>query len=96
MPLDYTSYSPFISDWTDDLATILDDRGRQVCLMDHPPKDWEHNPKRPYLMFEGKFVLDVNNRPIKDYKEAPLSISIEARPSLLEGLYRTLGMTKSE
>ena len=27
-----------------------------MCLMDEPPKDWQHNPKRPYLVFEGKFV----------------------------------------
>lgn len=96
MSLDYTSYSPLTSGWTNDPATIRDHRGRQVCLMDQPPKDWHHNPEIPYLMFEDKVVLDVNNRPIKDYKGAPLTISIEAEGWLLEGLYRTLGMTISE
>lgn len=96
MSSDDTSYSPLTSGWSDDPATIRDHRGRQVGLMDQPPEGWYHNPEVPYLMSEDKVVMDVNNRPIKDYKGAPLVISTEAEGWLLEGLYRTLGMTTSE
>lgn len=96
MSSDYTSYSPFTSGWTADPASIRDEKGRQVCLMDEPPADFRHNPPKSYLMSGDKVLLDINNRPIKHYEGAPLSISTDAEPWVLEGLYRTLGMTIME
>ena len=96
MSLDYTSYSPLTSGWTKILTSIQDHKGRQVCLMKDAPKDWVHKRETPYLLCEGLVMLDINNRPIKDYPGAPLALSNMPQPWLLEGLHRSLGMTTSE
>lgn len=96
MSLNYTSYSPVTQDWTSDPASIRDLKGRQVCLMRSPPADWTHNPKTEFLTHEGLFILDENNRPIKDFPGAPLALSNKAPAHLLEGLRRTFGMTIPE
>ena len=67
MSLDYTSYSPLTSGWTEALTSIHDDKGRQVCLIEDAPKDWLHNRETTYLMCEGLVMSDLNNRQIKDY-----------------------------
>ena len=96
MSLNYTSYSPVTQDWTSDPASIRDLKGRQVCLMRHPPADWTHNPKTGFLTHEGLVVLDENNRPVKDFPGAPLALSNKVPAYLLEGLRRTFGMTIPE
>ena len=94
--LNYTSYSPITRGWTSDPASIRDLKGRQVCLMRRPPADWTHNPKTGYLTHEGRFILDENNRAIKDFPGAPLALSNKVPAFLLEGLRRTFGMTIPE
>ena len=96
MSLNYTSYSPVTQGWTSDPASIRDLKGRQVCLMRHPPADWTHNPKTGFLTHEGLVILDENNRPVKNFPGAPLALSNKVPAYLLEGLRRTFGMTIPE
>ena len=95
MSLDYTSYSPITSNWTQDPSSIIDSKGRQVALMSRPA-DWTHNPKTSYLEYEGLVMLDHNNQPVKDYPGAPLTLSTKAPPHLLLGLQRCFGMITEE
>ena len=97
MSLNYTSYSPRLQDWTEDPRSIRDSKGRQVCLMQRPPADYKRGPKcEKYLMCSGLVMLNDNNRPIKDYPGAPLTLSNDSPPYILEGLRRCCGMTVFE
>ena len=95
MSEDYTSYSPLTQGWNNDMdvSTVRDSKGRQVFLMPEAPTDYTPKPRCGYLMFEGLFILDDNNRPIKDYPGAPLTLSTQAPACLMEALRRVLGMT---
>ena len=52
--------------------------------------------KTGFLTHEGLFILDKNNRPIKDFPGAPLALSNKASAHLLEDLRRTFDITISE
>ena len=97
IPPNYTSYSPITQGWNDDnLWSMRDSRGRHAFLMPAPPTDWQHNPHSGYLTYNGLVMLDQNNRPVKDYPGAPLTLSYDATASLIEGLRRYFGMTYSD
>lgn len=96
MTLNYTSYSPITQGWTDDLSSMKDSKGRDTLWLPSPPPDYVHMPKCGYLMFEGLVMLDDNNRPIKDFPGAPLTLETKVPGHLLEGLRRYFGMTHSE
>lgn len=97
IPPNYTSYSPITQGWNDDdLRSMTDSRGRHAFLMPAAPPDWEHNPSSGYLMCDGLVMLDQNNRPVKEYPGAPLTLSYDAPASLVEGLRRYFGMTYSD
>lgn len=99
MSLDRTSYSPITRGWTDDPHSMRDSKGRQAFLMPEHPADWKHNPKCDYLMFDGLILLDQNDRPMKDYPGAPLTLGndqSELPGYLIIGLQRYFGMTFSE
>ena len=93
MSLDFTSYSPLMLGWSADPDSIQDSKGRLVCRMERPPKDWSHNPRTGYLEHDGLVMLDQNNRPIKDFPGAPRTLKGTAPPWEVEGLRRSLGMT---
>ena len=97
IPPNYTSYSPITQGWNDDnLRSMRDSQGRHAFLMPDPPPDWQHNPYSGYMMYNGLVMLDQNNRPVKDYPGAPLTVSYDAKASLIEGLRRYFGMTYSD
>ena len=97
IPPNYTSYSPLTQGWNDDnLRSMRDSHGRHAFLMPNPPPDWQHNPNSGYMMYNGLVMLDQNNRPVKDYPGAPLTLSYDAKASLVEGLRRYFGMTYSD
>ena len=92
MGTNYTNYSPIASKWTEDLASSLDNEGRQVCFMTKPP-DVEHNPKCEYLTHDGLVLLDQNNDPVKYYPGALRTLDNNCPGYLSEGLHRVFGMT---
>ena len=97
IPPNYTSYSAITQGWNDDnLTSMTDSQGRHAFLMPASPPDWVHNPPTGYVMCDGLVMLDHNNRPIKDYPGAPLTLSHDAPASLIEGLRRYFGMTYSD
>ena len=94
--LNYISYSPITSVWTEDPHSVKDGEGQEVLYLTEPPAYWTHNPKCDSLMYEGLIVLDVNGRPIKAYPGAPLTLSVETPDYILLGLHRVFGMTMPE
>ena len=95
MSLDYTSYSPVTSNWTQVPYSITDGKDRQGPLISRPA-DWTHSPKTAYLEYEGLLMRDYNNQPVKDYPGAPLTLSTKAPPHLLLRLQRCFGMITEE
>lgn len=97
MSVNYTSYSPLMVGWSDDLNSIRDSEGRPVGQMVTPPADyWIKKARRRehgFLEFEGLVLLDQNNDAIVDFEGAPGTISGDAPPWHIEGLKRSLGMT---
>ena len=76
-----------------DPNSIRDGKGRLVCLMEKPPRDWSHNPRMGYLQCEGLILLDQYNWPIKNFPGAPRTLKGKESPWIIEGLRRSLGMT---
>lgn len=78
---------------------MTDSKGRHAFLMPTPPKDWIEGPDRASLTCDGLIMLDQNNRPVKDYPGAPLTLGSQNIGSpgwLIEGLRRYFGMTYPE
>lgn len=99
MSLDYTSYSPVTSAWTNDPRSIRDSEGEEVLFLPARPPHLPWNPECGLLICEGLVMLDQDNVPIKDYPGAPrtLATSVGEGPGhLLQGLRSILGMTVKE
>ena len=93
MSLNYTSHSPLMLGWSKNPDSIQDSKGRDVCRMQRAPEDWTNNPRQGWLEFEGLVLLDLSNRPIRNFIGAPATIADTAPAWHVEGLRRTLGMT---
>ena len=87
MGTDYTSFSPLTQGWTEDPATIVDAKGRQV-MFTKEPDDWEKKPRYQPLMINGYIILDHDHRPVRDIPGLPLTLANQAGGGLLEGLRR--------
>ena len=96
MSLDFTSYSPLMLGWSADSDSIQDSKGRQVMMMPQPPKDWSSDVTTKPLIYGGLVILDINNRPIRDFPGAPAALASTENTWFLEGLRRCFGMTVYE
>ena len=92
----YTSYSRATRDWSADPASVRDSKGRQVHFLATRPADLPPDPYCGYLMCEGLFMLDHNDRVIKAYPGAPRTLSTDLPGWMIESLKRVFGMTYPE
>ncbi|KAL9065784.1 MAG: hypothetical protein Q9161_008009 [Pseudevernia consocians] len=93
MSNNYTSYSRVTRDWSANPASVRDRKGRQVHFLATRPADLPADPNCGYLMCEGLFMLDRNDRVIKAYPGAPRTLSTDLPGWMSESLKRVFGMT---
>lgn len=96
MSTDYTSYSPITAGWTEDPSSMKDEDGGDTLWLPTRPAGRKHNPDCGYLTYDGRVLLDENNRAIKSYPGAPLTLHSKVPGYFLCGLRRYFGMTHSE
>lgn len=85
--LDITAFLATQKDWDlerDNGWVVTDDVLYKFAKLDYETPTYEV----PWMYDEGRVVLDLDNHPVKDYKDIPLTCSSQIEGALMEAIRR--------